>query len=421
MSGDNLVVFAMDVLSEPCRNVFLELNPYIQAKCSRALPIAGRDDVVVLAQRRDEQYCDWLKDLGLGPAEVVEYHATDSNRSLSELIIDNPKPVLEAVERVGKNPIFVPFFSGQKEMEAANTIGADFFGSDEEITLEYFNKEKFKEVCSYLGIPVIRGVSHRVFRKGDSVAPDPEELAQIVSKLLNRYSKVIIRGTEGSAGSSLYKVDDQRVDETVDEIIANRERKVLIEPFLSVIASPNDQWIINRRGERHHLGLTAQLFEGLQHVGNLKGQYFSDRVSDYIVSISSRIVHSMAEKGYCGVLGIDYIVTDEGVFPIENNARMNGSSFTIGTVENLEPRHGRIPVWKFFKAETEPCSFNELTKRLKPLLYDGTSVNAVFPYDCDTLAVNGIFTPIILAEDMYHVDYFERTLLRLGVRPLRKS
>jgi len=414
-SYDEVVVYAMDVMAEPCRSTFLKKNPYIQAKCSRALPIASREDIVVLAQSPNQEYLEWLNALGLGPQTVVSYNYDQAELSLSELIIKDPAPVLEAIEASGRRPILVPFFSGKLEEQAAKTLGADLFGSKEEITLRFFNKENFKKECAALHIPLIEGVSQQVKEEPQMGGLSASNLELVVSELLDKYKSVIVRGTEGSAGSSLYTIEREQLKATVNKIVEQGEDRVLVEPFLDVIASPNDQWIIDSDAQVHHFGLTAQLFEGLQHMGNLKGQYFSSRVIEYITQISTKIAHHMAELGYRGVMGIDYIVSQDGIFPIENNARMNGSSFTIAIEQALEPRHGEIPCWKFFKAKTKPCSFKELCRRMEPVLYDGRGINAVFPYDCDTVPHNGVFTPIIFAEDLYHIEHLESALRELGI------
>jgi predicted ATP-grasp superfamily ATP-dependent carboligase len=57
----------------------------------------------------------------------------------------------------------------------------------------------------------------------------------------------------------------------------------------------------------------------------------------------SLVVINMAEFGYRGVVGIDYIVSDEGIFPVENNARFNASSYVSMIVDNIEKLTPPIP------------------------------------------------------------------------------
>jgi hypothetical protein len=411
-----VVVYGVDVLAQPhYRNAYFSFDPHVHTKCSRALPCAREEDIVVLMGSLDEQYYEWLRSLGMGPLTVVEYHAPQAERSLAEMIVDDPKPLETAVSATGRTPVYVPFYSGETEHMVAGILGGEIFGCEETIISRYFNKESFKDECRRLGIPTVEGVNAKLStRRGPSL----RELERVVSRLLRVYPTLIIRGAEGSAGSSIYTVDHSNVQEVYSEIESNRETSYLIEPLLSVIASPNDQWAIARNGSICHLGISAQLFAGLRHVGNLQGQYFSRRIEDYVRETSLRIVNEMAAHRYRGVIGIDYIVSDEGIFPVENNARMNGSSFTLALVDVLAARHGPVRSWKFFRASIEPCSFEALRERLAPILYDGTTLNCVFPYDCDTLSENGKFTPVLVAEDMYHIEHLEKALENLGVERL---
>jgi len=162
-------------------------------------------------------------------------------------------------------------------------------------------------------------------------------MEEIVNGYLSAYKTVIIRGTLGESGISLYKTDGNDLPLLYREIADSGEKVVIIEPFLKVNSSPNDQWAIGRDGEITHLGMRDQLCErGLIHVGTFKGPAVAPEVCNYITETSEKIVHHMAKSGYRGVAGIDYIVAEEGIFPIENNARFNGSSYAGMIVDNIE-------------------------------------------------------------------------------------
>lgn len=408
------VVFACDVLSQPhYRKAVKKTDHTVHLKCSRALPVAEEQDVVVLSGALDREYHAWLRTLGFSTDHVVEYGHPTAFEPLSQTIKRDPKPVLETISKAGGKPVYVPFYSGAAETEAAKLLEADLFGCEEEIGLKYFNKESFKAECIKLGIPMVNGSTHSVHGMLD------KDFALLVSNLLKTYPSVIVRGSLGSAGSSAFFINNPDVSEVLRQIKDSNDSEVLVEPFLKVIASPNDQWAIGRGGEIWHLGTSAQLFEGLKHVGNIQGRYFSARVSNYVLETSSKIVGSMAAHGYRGILGIDYIVTEEGIYPIENNARMNGSSFTLAIIDRLnQQQEGTIRNWKFYKAQTTPCSYLELVRRIEPLIYDGTNINAVFPYDCDALSTSGVFTPVVVAEDTYHLDFMIQALEELGIRAI---
>ena len=129
----------------------------------------------------------------------------------------------------------------------------------------------------------------------------------------------------------------------------------------------------------------------------------------------------MAESGYNGVVDIDYIVSDEGIFLVENNARFNGSSYVSMIVDNIEKLTSPIPYWKFIKIKTSPCSFLALTKRIKPVLYDGNKLNSVFPFNCDELPETGSFGVILLARNLDQILYLKESLKEMGVKRDRES
>jgi hypothetical protein len=216
---------------------------------------------------------------------------------------------------------------------------------------------------------------------------------------------------------SLYRTAGDDILNLYNKIAASGEMKVIIEPFLDVVSTPNDQWAIGTNRTIHHLGLADQICEnGMVHIGTQSCQPPAKWVSDYIMDASLTVVEQMSASGYTGVLGIDYIVTDEGIFPVENNARFNGSTFVRLIIDQLEKIHFSIACWKFIKITINPCSFTELTEMLGPLLFDGNKRNSVFPYNCDTIESNGCFAIILLSEDYNHLVHLEDSLRKIGIK-----
>lgn len=410
---EEVVVHLADILTAPGRQSYFDSDPFSHTRCSRALPIAWPEDIVVLSGPLDRDYYTWLRALNLGPEQIVSFELEKTTQSLPEIVLEDPAPVQAALLKSDRRPVYVPFYCSDADVKCAELLGADLFGCEEEVTRRYFDKHSFKEECRALNIPIVPGDVHEL----DTASPlNYEQMEETVGRLLSNYGKVIIRSTEGAGGGlSLFTAESPDIQELYETLVSNKEKAVLIEPLLQVISSPNDQWLIDRKGEIHHVGLSAQLFQGLKHVGNLEGQYYSDRVRSYISETSEKIVKRMRQFGYKGVLGIDYIICDEGIYPIENNARMNGSSYTYAIADRISEKIGPIPCWKFFKAKTEPCSFSELVARIEEVVYNGIRKNFVFPYDTDMLSRNGVFAAAILAEDMYHIDYLQDALSYMGI------
>ncbi len=408
-SEDELVIYGADNFAQ-----FPRRDESIRSSCDRALPGASRNDLVVLRGKHDHEYYNWLRSHGLGPDHVVEYKELSRELSLAECIVNSPEPVIKIIHETGRKPVYVPWFSGRMEAEAAKILGAELFGATEAATLKYNDKSEFKAICRQLDIPVVAG---------DSFAMHPEDsgnssdMARVINNHLSTHETVIIRGTFGESGMSLYKTAGNDLPEVYEKIAASGEKMVIIEPFLRAISSPGDQWVIDRNGDIDHLGVTNQVCErGMVHVGTQHGPPLSQRLRECISRTSHKIVRHMASFGYRGVLGIDYIVTDETVYPVENNARFNGSTYVRLIIDHIKNAAPAIDYWKFIKIKTRPCSFLELADRIQNILYDGAKINSIFPYNCNALDSTGDFSVILLAEDLNHLIYLEELLNEQGVK-----
>jgi hypothetical protein len=406
------------VLSQPHYGIpWRTPDPSAATKSSRALPLARAEDIVVLSSPPSPEYFAWLKNLGLGPRNIVVYEDPSMGVSIAERILSNPARLKDSLAKVGRPGVYVPFYAGNKELAAAQSTGLPLLGCPEDITLRFFNKEAFKEECRALEIPTVEGASHDL-GGAQSEPPSSQDLEALVSALLSNHSSLIVRPTLGGLKPQVYRAESLNIQEVLASISAHKPGRVLIEPLLKVIASPNDQWCITRSKRVEHIGMSTQLFDGLRHTGNLNGQFFSERTTATIHSMSERIARRMSEVGYRGVLSIDYIISEQGIFPIQNNARLNGSTFAFGIIENLGRLIGQIQCWKFLRAKGELATFEDVRKRLSPILFDGIRKNSVFVFDTDSLPTNGSVGILIAAEDMYHIEYLEGALREFGLMPL---
>jgi len=413
ISDDNneLIIYAADNFQQ-----FPQRDSSVTSKCDRALPAAISNDLVVLRGTLDHEYHNWLRSLGLGSNLIVEYGEDTMGMTLSELIINNPEPLKKIIRKTGRKPVYVPWYSSNMENEAAKVLGAELFGAPgapESETLYYNDKASFKIICQQLNIPVVEGVSFEM-------QPQNSEnyciMKNVIKGFLQSYSTVIIRGTLGESGMSLYKTKGDDIAVIYHEILDSGEKVIIIEPFLNVSSSPNDQWIISRNGSINHLGIRNQICKkGMIHTGTFNKVQISDDNSRYIKETSLKIVNKMANTGYRGVVGIDYIVTDEGIFPVENNARFNGSSYVSIIVDNINKLTTPIPVWEFMKIKTTPCSFIELKERLKSALYDGVRTNSIFPFNSKALPDTGSFSLILLAENIENISILEQIVKEMEI------
>lgn len=402
-NDNELVIYSADNFAQ-----FPQRNLSVVSKSDRPLAVATSNDLVVLRGTLDHEYHNWLRSLGLGSDHIIEYGEDATGMSLSELILINPDPIIEIIQKTGRKPVYVPWFSGIVENEAAKVLGAELFGASEAETLKYNNKALFKSICQQLDIPVIEGVT---FEMHPQDSDNFYSMKSIIKDILQRNETVIIRGALCVSGMSLYKTRGNDIDKIYQEIADSGENIVIIEPFLNVSSSPNDQWIISRDGSISHLGIRDQICkEGLIHTGTVNKANISIDNAKYISDTSFKIATAMAKTGYLGVIGVDYIVSEKGIFPVENNARFNGSSYVSLIVENIEKLFTPVPVWKFMKLKITPCSFNELKEKLKSNIYDGIKTNSIFPYNCEAISDTGYFSLILLAKNTETISILENVL-----------
>ena len=153
-NDNELIIYAADNFQQ-----FPRRDSSVTSKCDRTLPAAYLNDLVVLRGRLDHEYHNWLRSLGLGSDLVVEYGEDSVGVTLSELIINNPEPIKKIISKMGRKPVYVPWYSSNMESEAAKVLEAELFGAPESETLKYNDKASFKIICRQLDIPVVEGVS----------------------------------------------------------------------------------------------------------------------------------------------------------------------------------------------------------------------------------------------------------------------
>ncbi|NEO06914.1 hypothetical protein [Moorena sp. SIO3I8] len=100
-----------------------------------------------------------------------------------------------------------------------------FFGCDQSITLKYFDKSTFKDLCQSLGIPTIPGT---ILSKSSDSEDFETELRQEILGWLRDYETLMIRGAQGCVGSSLHKVNSSNLDTEMPKMLASGESCFLI-------------------------------------------------------------------------------------------------------------------------------------------------------------------------------------------------
>ncbi|MFQ6126892.1 MAG: ATP-grasp domain-containing protein, partial [Candidatus Heimdallarchaeota archaeon] len=244
-----------------------------------------------------------------------------------------------------------------------------------DVVQRFDSKINFKHLCREVGVPV---VEYAIFKTRQGV----HELVQLIKMMSNKTGKVIVRGEYGASASTTYVLD--RLDYSlINEIVASSkpEDRYLVEPFYKTLSSPSSVWFITKIRTIVLLRTSNQLLEeGISHAGNeFPVQFAEEQVNRY----SFRIAKRLAEEGFLGPFGIDYIETEKGLYATECNPRVTGAMYPWELVSILEKK-GSI---KAARSENihlprKGLTFEALKKLWKNVLYNGHNGKGIIvPYN----------------------------------------
>jgi len=367
-------VFAHDIDTLPCFSGIIQQVPDIR-KYDRVIAIARAEDVVYLKSAPDRAYLQWLREVDLGPKNIVVLKGRE-DRSLPERIMNNgSKNTLDSLlGNIRQNAVFSPYYGGRLERKASEHLGL-FMYSNTEVTEEMDNKIVFKQICRELDIPVVEGSMV-------TTEMTESEVCRVVNHMLNRTGSVILRGEYGASASTIHVLHCK--DEVfLRELIGNSPpgTRFLVEPFFKKLSSPSSVWFIKQDGTIVHLRTSDQILEnGISHLGNEFPVRFDE---GYVDRLSFRFAKYLAHRGFIGPFGLDYIETKEGIFATECNPRMTGAIYPWELVYLLE-RKGPVRAARSenIRLPRELRNFNALRRVWSDVLYTGdSSEGVIIPYN----------------------------------------
>lgn len=351
-------------------------------RAGRGLFFARPDsaDVCVLPADFDREHLSWLHEVGLGP-HPSQIHFVSPTEVKAHLL-----PTVFAQENsevaLSSETTIVPFYVGPDEEALSTRIGKSrYFGTSESVAMAFNDKVSNKELCRRAGLPTVPGLSVT----SDHTA---HEKAAAALMMFEAFGDIIIRTARGSGGSgiAIIKGEDHDAHGAIASYFSSlgQDESCLIEAFLPVRDSLNIQWGVSE-SQVTFIGMSSQLLaEGTKHEGNQGGfRFLGDRIPPEFaqaVEGASTLARVAQAMGYKGILGFDFILTDDAkTFCIETNARVNGSTHAHQIVHHLAGRHEEVLSdlsWALLTLDTGLPTFAELSSAMHdanlPLLQPGT-------------------------------------------------
>ena len=424
------------------------LRPSIDALAcfyaERALLMAQRNDVVVVADQVDPTFLDYLRELEIGPTadRILATKATSempTNGRAADLLtlLGNPCALDRLAERVDPahqlrlNPYFAsPAFRSiqcrlEKRLGRLVTLEAGPPAAADRAN----RKEQVRCAAKELGVPTAPG---EVVSWPETQSPPPlAAMSDAVARHRNQTGKVIIRGAWAMRGSDNLTLESESDMDRLREWLAQREhlRCYLVESFVPVTASPNLQMWIERAGPSIQVDLmhtTNQRFNDMgRHIGNAYPH--NTELEPDLRASAHLLARWLAANGYTGPVGVDFIETVDRTsgntahLLAEINGRINGSTYVLALWSRInqvrnERRCAPINAWiSNTNIRVQNCTFAQLCDQLGSHLYTHASRRGVVPYNTGLLK-HGIMNAVILADSVEESEDIERDVLgRLSV------
>ncbi len=380
----------------------------------RALVMARAGDLVGVPAAVDPDHLDLLNGLGIGPAPegviVLECDGDGecggSPRLSTRLLRDERAlariaGALHAGETLELHPYAVTpeIHAVADALEAAGAGRVRVLGGDPAAVRVADQKHLVRAKAVELGIPVAPGEVVELPFAGGRRRGDFEPVRAAIQRQLRWTGQVLVRGTEGAAGSSTFIVgrggDD--TEGVIRQLAARSDNRIyLVEALVDLSVSPNLHARVEGDGTVACLSASDQRWgRPLAHAGNVfpsAGRTLHD-MEAWVRSLGGWL----AAQGYAGDVGFDFVEYRDPAtgatrsFLAEVNPRVNGANYPLALragLNRVRRAAGERTIAAFASGvlTTGAERFAELRETLGDLLYTHERGAGVLPYGIGCLA-----------------------------------
>jgi hypothetical protein len=411
-SADTTQIFVHDVMSLSNSDVIAAIVQGCRKYCERALVVAGPDDIVFVLDRLDNQFLQFLSNLGIRPKDeniivASEGVSSHTGAELSDLLLINCKALLKVEKLVGQSNkiILNPFIATQKEFKLAATmemlLGRKIYtlGGNSRIVDYADGKHNAKKKAAELGVPVAEGDIVKLQLREDGRPIDLARLEIAINKYIERTGRVIVKGSCGISGSSTIIVENNNksIQEALTKISGKKDNNIyLVEVMSDVIVSPNVlMYLEPDNGRILCVSITDQCLDrNLAHQGNIYPS-ITKKLKDMIIS-AHKISKWLHTEGFSGLVGFDFVEClsqEKGKlehFLADINPRTNGATYPKTLMERLniiQGQKGRPYIESFLSINvmTEARTYSEFNELYGHIFFNPEVGKGLVPYNTGCL------------------------------------
>ncbi len=361
----------------------------LKSYAERALLLCAPEDAIVLPEMPEEDYLEFLMDVGLGTREIIVCSEDKENFAQDILACEKTMEQLSS-KADGITPASF-YIHLEEEREMAEKLGVERKTMHPDLT------RMFNTLYFFIRMEEDLGVSS--FRLGNVRS---SRFREPTLKLLQKHGALFARGNESIGGSQAFIIKTEKdIEETVKVISRNRQ---ITRYFISPYMEPAESWNVQYQLENERfslLGASRQMLEKSAHKGNRGGE----KAPAKIISSAQKIVERLSNMGGAGIMGIDVIIYENEAYPVEVNARQNTSTPAISVFNKISGSKKGICFETFDINAGRNFNFASFIKLAgKKNLFDSSTCRGFLPYHFTASRFTGRIDVTAFANDSAELD-----------------
>jgi hypothetical protein len=240
---------------------------------------------------------------------------------------------------VNQNGVFIYMFETSPYMTLDKKNGVTLVGPNKDIVSKLNNKIELYEIFSTL-VPM---ASYDIANGIQDLSVKSEQMLQYNNE------KVFVSLEKSAAGAN--SIIATHIGEIKEKFKENTDDTFLITKFIPHISDPTSLGVVINENEIFVAGIADQKINGTKFRGSTFPTKISKNTQEEIIRQTRIVGKKMAELGYRGIFGCDFIVTDKDeIFFIETNPRKQGTTMEFCcTLRELLPKNSpNLPEIEFY-------------------------------------------------------------------------
>lgn len=340
------------------------------------LLLAGSEDIVLLRKRPHADFLRKINKLGFQIPKIFCPEKEDLSRTITELVLEDTNLIgkLRGYADM-KEIVLMPYGVTEVEEQLGNVCSMKVNGSSAVISKRTNNKLYAKELIQKLALPHPEGV----------VCAHLEEIPDAWNRLHRTFEKIVIKRPYGASGQGLYRIESNRQLERILYALRRSQKEEegwIVEGWYEERQDLNAQLYLHEDGTVEIFSIKEQLLKDTVYRGSLFPVSLPDKImSEYEESLK-KLGEELYRDGVRGIVGIDSILTKQGVFPvIDINVRFTLSTYLSSIPVLFADRcfmsmYYRVPL-------TEKIGYEALERRVvkEGIAFDPDKKEGVFFYN----------------------------------------